>query len=64
MRFTLDFQVDPPTGGGLLTDGDHKVSGQIEQGTPDVVVGQFRPGSDGHNPPRVSIAIEINASGL
>ena len=33
-------------------------------GTPDVVVGQFRPGSDGHNPPRVSIAIEINASGL
>jgi hypothetical protein len=34
------------------------------RGTPDVVVGQFRPGSDGHNPPRVSIAIEINASGL
>jgi RHS repeat-associated protein len=33
-------------------------------GSPDVVVGHFRPGNDGHNPPRVSITIPINASGL
>jgi len=30
-RFTLDLQIDPPTGRGLLTDGDHSVPGRLNK---------------------------------
>ena len=43
---------------------DLVTQGVTREGSTDVVVGHFRPGSGGQRPPRVSSAMAISASGL